>query len=212
MAKMKRRDFLVRSGGAALSLSAGAALASAREPERDEESGSVKIRTTGDRQPIMLDTQALIWVDQDDDRLGARTRQLADTALSQRELYVSSVTFWEVISLARKQHIEMQLGVSEWRRSLLDAGVRELGVDGIIGVPEDDELHGDFFRGAMLSLKIYPLLSTPRDRLISTAPHLLGSLIVASAIRLGATLISTDKRILEMPSDTHRLNRQDARN
>ena len=212
MKRMKRRDFLVRSGGAALSLSAGPAFASAREPERDEESELDKIRKTGDRQPIMLDTQALIWVDQDDDRLGAEARQLTDAALAQGELYVSSVSFWEVISLVRKQRIEMQLGVSGWRRSLLDAGVRELGVDGIIGVPEDDELHGDFFRGAMLSIQVYPLLATPRDRLISTAPHLLGSLIVASAIRLGATLISTDKRILEMPSDTHRLNRQDARN
>lgn len=209
MEGMKRRDFLVRSGGAALSLSAGAAVASAREPERGEESGSVKIRTTGDRQPIMLDTQALIWVDQDDDRLGARTRQLTDAALSQGELYVSSVTFWEIISLARKQHIEMQLGVSEWRRSLLDAGVRELGVDGIIGVPEDDELHGDFFRGAMLSLKIYPLLSTPRDRLISTAPHLLVSLIVGTAIRLGATLVTTDEHLLRWPG---KLDRHDARN
>ena len=159
---------------------------------------------------VMLDTEALIWVDQNDPRIGAETREQVDSALARDALYVSSVSFWEVISLVRKNQIQMSLGVSEWRRSLLDAGIKELGVDGIIGVPEDDALDGDFFKTAMLGIKLRPLLNTPRDTIIDTPPHLLGSLIVASAARLRATFITTDQDILQWAANDPTLDAHDA--
>lgn len=206
---VERRDFLkaglwVTAGTVALR--GGTARSATQDetlPRNSEESKDTGI--------VMLDTEALIWVDQDDQRLGVKTRTMVDAALGQGSLYVSSVSFWEVISLVRQERIEMPLGVSDWRRSLMDAGLKELGVDGIIGIPEDDKLDGDYFKSAMLCVKLNPLLKTPRDRLISTPPHLLGSLIVASAIRLGATFVTTDENLLHWSSDELKLDRQDAR-
>ena len=44
---------------------------------------------------VLLDTHALIWLDQDDPSLGAEARKRADLALQQGRLAVSAISFWE---------------------------------------------------------------------------------------------------------------------
>lgn len=159
---------------------------------------------------IMLDTEALIWVDQGDDRLGDETRQRISAALDQNELVVSTITFWEIAWLVKKQRISMKPGISTWRNGLLDAGVREIPVNGLIGIPGDDESQGQYLSTAGVAVNdVSPTLSSPRDKLISTPPHLLVSIIVATALRLDATLVTTDNHLLEWPGT---LDRYDARN
>lgn len=159
---------------------------------------------------IMLDTQALIWVDQDAEGLGAETKKLIATALDRNELGVSTISFWEIASLMRIQRIEMEPGISVWRRDLMDAGLREIPVNGLIGIPGDDEAQGEFLSTAGVAARdVAPSLSSTRDSLISTPPHLLVSLIVGTAIRLGATLVTTDEHLLRWPG---KLDRHDARN
>jgi hypothetical protein len=159
---------------------------------------------------VMLDTEALIWVDQDDERLGSESRTLIKTAFESGSLYVSSVSFWEIVSLVRLGRLEFESDVGAWRQNLLTAGLRELGVDGIIGVPEDDALDGNFFKTVSVCLPLRPVLNTPRDTMISTPPHLLGSLIVASAVRLGGTFITSDRTVLDTTLNEFTLKRHDA--
>ena len=159
---------------------------------------------------ILLDTEALIWVDQDDTRLGAKAKQLIANALDQSQLAVSTISFWEIAWLIKKQRIQMTPKISEWRNALLDTGIQEIPVNGLIGIPGNNQSQGEYLSTAGVAIRdVAPTLSSPRDKLISTAPHLLISLIVATAIRLQAALITSDDHLLAWAGQ---VNRHDARN
>ncbi|CAG7856669.1 hypothetical protein MCAMS1_01240 [biofilm metagenome] len=129
----------------------------------------------------VLDTHALVWLDQDDVNLGAKARSYADQALQQGHLAVSAITFWEVAMLIAKNRITMTLPVGAWRRELLQKGLVELPVDGEIGIKAAGlDLHGD-----------------PADRMI-----------VASCQQKGAMLVTADLPLLEWHGT---LERHDAR-
>ena len=119
----------------------------------------------------LLDTHALLWLTEGSPELGPRARAAADAALAEGDLAVSAITFWEVAMLQRKRRIELNQTVSAWRERVLSMGLEEVPVDGAIGIAAAtlDGLHDD-----------------PADRLI-----------VTTATRLGAVLVTADQRILE---------------
>ena len=119
---------------------------------------------------ILLDTHVLIWLDGGSDRLKDTAIAMIDEALVKEELFVSSITFWEVAMLVNKQRLEIAIPLSLWRKNLLDSGLRELPVNGIIGIQaaELQIFHGD-----------------PADRIIT-----------ASAIETSAYLLTSDRKIL----------------
>lgn len=130
---------------------------------------------------VLLDTHALIWLDQDDPSLGAEARKRADLALQQGRLAVSAISFWETAMLVAKGRVTMTLPPTAWRRDLLGLGLLEISVDGEIGVAAAQlDLHGD-----------------PADRLI-----------VATAQIKGAVLLTADQPLLQWDST---LERCDAR-
>ncbi len=131
---------------------------------------------------IVLDTHALVWLDQDIPLLGPRSRDLADVALAEDRLAVCAISFWEVAMLAGKGRIAMSLPVADWRRDLLAAGLRELPVDGAVGI------------GAALLEGLHP---DPADRSI-----------VAATLAVGGLLVTADQRLLGWSGP---LGRQDAR-
>ena len=131
---------------------------------------------------IVLDTHVLIWLDQDSDRLGAVCRGAADEALAADELSVSAISFWEVAMLAERGRLGIGVDIETWRRDLLSAGLRELALDGRIGV-----------RAATLA----GLHADPADRLI-----------VATAEAHEATLATADRRLLDWPADLPRMDAQ----
>ena len=122
---------------------------------------------------ILLDTHALIWLDEDNKRLGAKTIAMVDKALTREELVVSGITFWEVAMLVCKQRLEIKIPLPLWRRNLLDSGLREIPVSGTIGIQAAglDNFHGD-----------------PADRIIT-----------ATALEISAILVTADKTILAWP-------------
>ena len=131
---------------------------------------------------ILIDTHALIWLDQDDPALGRDSRKLADEALSEGLLAVSAISFWEIALLALKGRIAIDLDVERWRLDLIGTGLVELPLDGGIGLMAAhlEDLHGD-----------------PADRFI-----------LATAKANDATLLTADKQLLDWPG---RLARHDAR-
>ena len=131
---------------------------------------------------ILLDTNALIWADQDQVELGPRTREMLDEGLATRKLCVSAVTFWECANLSKLGRVALRMPVSQWRDAFLGAGMREILLDGGIaisavglGLPHKD----------------------PADRFI-----------VATALANDALLITADQKILGWSGV---LRRQDAR-
>ena len=50
---------------------------------------------------ILLDTHALLWLDQKNPALGKTARARADAALMNKTVAISAMTFWEVAMLAR---------------------------------------------------------------------------------------------------------------
>ena len=131
---------------------------------------------------ILLDTHVLVWLDQAWEDLGPAARELIQAAFVEDALFVSAITFWEVAMLAQKGRLRMSLDAQSWRRELLQNGLREIEVNGWIGIS---------------STMLLGLHADPADRMI-----------VATALARGARLITADQRLLDWEGT---LDRVDAR-
>lgn len=123
----------------------------------------------------MLDTQALLWFRLDRRRLGRQTLAAIEAAWAAQEVVVSTITFWEVAMLSAKSRIDLQEEVGLWRQYLLDDGLREIEVDGIIAVaagsldyPRGDPADRLIIATAMLGW--HQLVTTDRDILAWSGP------------------------------------------
>jgi PIN domain nuclease of toxin-antitoxin system len=119
---------------------------------------------------IVLDTHALVWLVEGLPKLGQTARRAADRALTERALYVSAITYWELTMLEVKKRLTMARPPEILRAELLGLGLGELPVTGEIGIGAGrlDQFHGD-----------------PADRIIAV-----------TASSLNATLITADDKIL----------------
>lgn len=127
---------------------------------------------------IVVDTHVLVWLDANDAHLGPRCLDLLDEALAADELAVSAISFWEVGMLVAKGRLAVDAQLETWRANLLGAGLRELAVDGAVGI---------------LAATIQDL--HPADRIIA-----------ATASSFGATLATADGRLLGWSSSVPRID------
>lgn len=130
---------------------------------------------------IVLDTHALLWMDRNDPMLGRQSRALIENTWRSDVVAVSAISFWETALLADRGRIVLPVPAEAWRLDLLQAGLREIAVDG---------------RVALLATRLEGLHRDPADRFI-----------VATSLRLGATLVTADGQLLGWNGD---LPRQDA--
>lgn len=131
---------------------------------------------------IVLDTNALVWVTVKDKRLGRKARTLIEKNWTAGKLAVPALVFWEVGLLEARKRLRLPAPVREWRQSLLDAGMIELPLDGVV---------------ALRSLDLTALPDDPADRFIA-----------ATALVHGAALMTADEKILNW---RHALERHDSR-
>ena len=119
---------------------------------------------------VLLDTNALIWLLEDSNALGARADAEIERALRANRLLTSAASFWEVAVLVAKKRLILDRPVLQWRADALRAGVEEVPLNGEIAVEAVmlPDLHGD-----------------PGDRFIA-----------ATAIRMQAALVTSDARLL----------------
>ena len=131
---------------------------------------------------MLLDTHVLLWLDSADSRLGAAAREAIEEAHRAGELAVSAISFWETAILVEKGRLELDIPAHAWRQDLLSVGLREVVVDGGIGITAAtlEGFHGD-----------------PADRLIT-----------ATALVRGDRLLTADQQILDWDGA---VQRQDAR-
>ena len=120
---------------------------------------------------LVLDTHALVWLDEGNPRLGKKALQTMDRALASGQLGVASISFWEIAMLVRKKRLDIQMELDVWRMELLQNGLQEIPLQGstAIRAGQLQAFHGD-----------------PADRMI-----------VATVLENSATLMTADKKILD---------------
>ena len=93
---------------------------------------------------------------------------------------VSAISFWECALLEQRERIQLPLEVGVWRADLLQAGIKEIALDGRI---------------ALLASALEYFSRDPADRFIA-----------ATALHWDALLLTADTSILDWQSDLPRQN------
>ena len=127
----------------------------------------------------LLDTHALVWLLEGNERLGQKSRDLINASAQAQSLYVSAITPWEIAMLVNKGRLSFGQEIGEWLRIALSMpGIQMVPLSIEISVAST-QLPGDF-------------QADPADRII-----------VATARHLGATLVTEDKLILTYSQAGH---------
>lgn len=121
---------------------------------------------------IILDTNALIWWTTAPEKLSKKGRKAIENAISETEVLVCSISIWEVYLLIKNNRIRFTIDVDSWLEK-----VERL--PSFRFVPVDNAV-------ASKSVKLPDLKEDdPADRMI-----------IAAALQYGATIITSDKKIL----------------
>lgn len=124
---------------------------------------------------ILLDTHTWVWWVSRPEQVSGRARHEIGLAMEREEIFISSISCWEVALLVRKGRLELTMPVEDWiARSEALPFVRFLPLDNRIALLSNHlpgEIHED-----------------PADRII-----------IATALTLGAPLVSKDTKIRDYP-------------
>jgi PIN domain nuclease of toxin-antitoxin system len=124
---------------------------------------------------ILLDTHAWVWWVGSPEHLSPRARRALDKAATGEGLFVSSISTWEVALLVAKGRLRLSTPVASW------IGASE-ALPFLRFVPVDNAI-------ALLAVTLPgPLHDDPADRIIA-----------ATALSLGAELVTKDRRLIEYP-------------
>lgn len=124
---------------------------------------------------IVLDTHVWVWWLNDPSVLPSKARSVVRAAAAERAVYVSSISTWEVVLLAARDRITFTMDAADWI-------ARSEALPFLHFVPVDNAI-------AIRSVRLpEPFHKDPADRII-----------VATAIAIGAPVVSSDARILKYP-------------
>ena len=74
--------------------------------------------------PIVLDTHAWIWWVTNDDRLSAQARKAIDTSRAEGNLWLSSISIWEIAKKVEKRQLVLGQPLDDW----LDLALEPAGI------------------------------------------------------------------------------------
>ena len=132
-----------------------------------------------DTTAVVLDTHALVWLVQGSQRIGPRSRALIEAAANADAAFVAAISTWEIAMLVAKGRLALDRDVGEWLTAALGLpGLRLASLDPQVAV-DSTRLPG-------------AVQGDPADRLI-----------VATARRHTATLITDDRLILDYSATGH---------
>ena len=124
---------------------------------------------------IVLDTHTWIWFISNPELLSKRAEMAADSAMNAKEIFISSISAWEIALLVEKGRLKLTMDVTDWiSQSERLPFFRFIPVDNSI---------------ALKAVNLpQPLHSDPADRII-----------IATAKAIGAPLVTKDEKILKYP-------------
>ena len=124
---------------------------------------------------IVLDTHAWVWFVSNPELLSTKARKAVDTAMEHKEIYISSISVWEVALLAAKKRLRLTLNVVDWI-------ARSEKLPFFQFIPVDNSI-------AITSTSLpEPLHHDPADRII-----------IATAISLDIPVVTKDEKLLVYP-------------
>lgn len=126
---------------------------------------------------ILPDTHTLLWYTTLNPRLGPQADRRMREAIADGDAAFSAISVWEVALLLAKRRLTLDVTAIQWRQNLLDAGLTEIPVDGVI---------------AARSVALSDLHDDPADRII-----------MATALE-GHELITDDRNMLNWPGQLNR--------
>lgn len=134
---------------------------------------------------LLLDTNALLWLSSGSVRLGPRATAAIEAAVSAGEAAFSAISVWETAMLVRKGRYALDIPIDRWCADLIAAGLVEAPLDAV---------------AAGQAAGLPDLHEDPADRMIA-----------ATAMRLGAQLVTSDARLIEWFAQGGRTAALDAR-
>ena len=128
---------------------------------------------------ILLDTHVLIWGAEDNRRLGEAARATIEEARYSDRAGVSAITPWEIALLVERGRLQLAMELGAWIRTVFQApGIDLVPIEPAIAI-DSVRLPGSFH-------------ADPADRLI-----------IATARRWGAPLLTADTAILAYGAEGH---------
>ena len=126
------------------------------------------------RETLLLDTHTLLWLMLGDSKLGTLAGSAIQDAAQHAHVMISAITPWEIALLVSKKKINLYKDVMVWvDEALAKPGVTLVGLEPEIAV-----------ESTRLPFEMHP---DPADRIL-----------VATARQLGATLVTSDRALLEL--------------
>ena len=120
---------------------------------------------------IVLDTHAWIWFTSKPEALSKKAQKALEAAVKKKNVFVSSISVWEVALLVNKKRLKLSMDVTDWI-------AKSESLPFIKFIPVSNSI-------AVKSVNLpQPLPSDPADRII-----------IATALSIGASLITRDKKI-----------------
>ena len=124
---------------------------------------------------IVLDTHVWVWFVSNPELLSKRAKKATDTAINAKEIFISSISAWEIALLVEKRRLKLTLDVTDWiSKSERLPFFRFIPVDNSIAIKA-------------VNLP-QPFHNDPADRII-----------IATATAIGAPLVTKDEKILKYP-------------
>jgi PIN domain nuclease of toxin-antitoxin system len=128
---------------------------------------------------LLLDTHILIWSLTKSDELSSEVKEAIKLAKANKNLYLSSISLWEIAMLAQKQRISVYRRIADFLQTIENIrGLNILQITANIAA-ESVTLTGDIH-------------NDPADRII-----------IASCREISATLVTRDQKILDWANLGH---------
>ena len=124
---------------------------------------------------ILLDTQSLIWLTGDKKKLSLKALRYIEKSISKKEIFVSSFSIWEISLLVKKGRLKLTTDIASWIEQIKDLNILQF-------IPIDNEIA---IKSVFLPGSFH---QDPADRII-----------IATALVYGASIITSDRRILKYP-------------
>ena len=124
---------------------------------------------------IVLDTHVWVWFVSNPELLSKPAKKAINAAMAQKEIFISSISAWEVALLVDKKRLELTLDITDWIAKSEKLPFFQF-------IPVDNSV-------AVKSVNLpQPLHSDPADRII-----------IATAITIAASVVTKDEKILNYP-------------
>ena len=125
---------------------------------------------------IVLDTHILIWWINNPDKLSDKARKRINLDIKKKEdILISSISIWEIYMLVKKGRLKFRVDIDTWIEKIEKLNFLRF-------IPVNNNI------AAKSVMLVPPLHSDPADRII-----------IATALKNGATLITSDSKLLRYP-------------